>query len=99
MDDPNTTVDVVNSLGDQFRDYGLSLVGRGISDDVFVPLLTDESPAARCGSAMFLLRTQRSALAVQVLEELAENDDYGSLASSADTALLVWRQEQRDARR
>jgi hypothetical protein len=94
MDDMTVGVDHVNAAAFQLRELVQTLDGQGIAEDVLLPFLSDDVPALRCGAAMFLLRRGHAGDALPVLESLADNDDYGSVASSADTALLGWRQEQ-----
>jgi hypothetical protein len=62
----------------------------GAVQDILVPLLADNDPALRCSAASYLLYHGESEKAMAVLEALAEDDDLGTIASMADTALMVW---------
>jgi hypothetical protein len=68
--------------------------GQGIVKDVLSPLLDDENPAIRCASAAYLLRHGATDRALAVLEELAEDDDAGLIASRAEALLMAWENDQ-----
>ena len=82
----NKHVEATDALVDEWAD-------RGIVKKVLVPLLDSPEAALRCAAASYLLYHGESERAAAILEELASDDSLGSVASSADTALLAWEQE------
>jgi hypothetical protein len=63
---------------------------------VLLPLLEAEEPAIRCAAAAYLLYHAASDEAKAVLEALAADDDFGMVASQAETALMVWARRQKN---
>jgi hypothetical protein len=67
-----------------------SWAAAGTVTETLLPLLEDESAHVRCAAATYLLRHDGSERALEVLQAIADNDDFGSAASTAETALMVW---------
>jgi hypothetical protein len=61
---------------------------------VLAPLLEHESAQVRYSAAAHLLNRGGSDQAVPVLEEIADDEDLGSVGSFAEAALAVWRRNQ-----
>lgn len=85
----NRQVASVNELVGSWAEHGDAVV-----QAVLVPLLDDEAAQIRYSAAAHLLRHGASEQARVVLEELADNEDAGSVGTLADAALLGWEREQ-----
>lgn len=62
---------------------------------ILEPLLRDEDPNVRCAASGYLLRNGGEEQARPVLEALAEDDDLGLAASTADSMLMAWEQQSK----
>ena len=80
-----------NRLG---AELGKWLTNQGDVTDTLSPLLEDDSPAIRCMAASYLLRKGKKEPALTVLRTVANDADYGHIASYADTVLLMQRKKQ-----
>jgi hypothetical protein len=88
-DSPN--VDAANELVDEVSVVVDGWAKQDKAKDLLLPLLESEEPAIRSAAASRLLGGDATEQALAVLRELADNDDYGHVASHADTTLLGWR--------
>lgn len=88
-DDENATH--TNRLG---AELGTWLTNQSDLTDTLSPLLHDDAPAIRCMAASYLLRKGKKEPALTVLRTVANNADYGHIASYADTVLLMQKKQQ-----
>ncbi|SFB19717.1 HEAT repeat-containing protein [Amycolatopsis marina] len=63
--------------------------------DTLLPLIEDDNPQIRWAAASYLLRNGATEAARTELEGLANSDEIGLVASSAEAVLMSWEQEGR----
>ncbi|HEX7658139.1 MAG TPA: hypothetical protein VF444_01570 [Pseudonocardiaceae bacterium] len=89
----NRRIKAINILVAGWAEQG----GDKVVQAILLPLLNDPSPDIRCAAAAYVLRHGAADQALPVLQAIAEDMKLGDASSQADSVLMVWEDEQRNA--